>query len=258
MVEANQKESEGEVRGSGRRSPSFQSLLAEGNRLSLQLNPKNQLNSRQDVDPDEIHSAEKLQNQEESLRAHEEDKAIRKKFENILVDEGILSPTNNFSTFSADFKKFKILLETPPICGVSYQELRQCLAAVEKIRTNLTPAVSPTYINPHQSESKGNMTKGYFCNAAYFESIFETTFKFAIEVLDSVTRIRTKMGVDIVKSICTREADITARKRWWAITQQLGHPKAPWHFQEFYPKYACLNIFTFIVGFKYLWTNVYL
>ncbi|XP_035710830.1 lysosomal-trafficking regulator isoform X2 [Folsomia candida] len=271
LSEATQKErhnSENYGNGSPDRvnNPSFESLLTESNNLSLKLNPNlppriEQLRHDDEAQSEDVQVPLTELNQSEErnqpssernspTRRKDAEKAIREKFISILVHAGILSPTNNFSTFSADFRNFKLLLETPPVCGVSYQELKQCLALLEKTRTSITPSISPMAPSSPSSPTQNNesvrvknssVNKGYFCNATYFESIFEVTANFAVQVVESVTRTRTQMGVEVIKSICTREDDIIARRRWLAITEQLGHPKAPWHFADLYPKFSSLD-----------------
>jgi hypothetical protein len=246
---ANQKECPPRDEDGGIRSPSFQSLMSESNSLLsyrigsfISSNHSRSFSSTTDEedssDQHEVSDGEMYPGQLQFSN-----KAIRENFEELLVKSGILSPTNNFSTFSADFKNFKILLERPPICGVSYHELRQCLVTLDRMRSGLNKSLhhnQPISLGS-ESGSKVMPSKGFYCNAAYFEMIFESVSKFAIQILDSVTRLRTEQEIEMVRMLCTRENDVIARSKWWILSEQMGHPKAPWHFPQSYPKYVVLN-----------------
>jgi hypothetical protein len=177
---------------------------------------------------------------------HLSERGIRSKFELLLVDAGILSPTNNFANpaagLSGDFKTFQLLLDATPISGVSYHELRQCLATVEKVRNNALKAASTLRRNGStatmklQNSPSASSLFQISNSASYFDTIFETVHKFAIEVLDIVTRMRTRQEIDVARRISVRVEDILAKEKWWGIRESLIHPKAPWHFPNSYPK----------------------
>lgn len=68
---------------------------------------------------------------------------------------------------------------------------------------------SPTQNNESVRVKNSSVNKGYFCNATYFESIFEVTANFAVQVVESVTRTRTQMGVEV--SLIKSEVSMTQK-----------------------------------------------
>jgi len=251
---ANQKESAPALLvrdedGGGIRSPSFQSLMSDSNsalsyRIGSFISSRHSRSFCTTTDDEEGDSSGTLElsggTASETIPGHLQlpDKTIRENFEEILVDAGILSPTSNFSTFSPDFKNFKILLERPPICGVSYHELRQCLMSLDKMKVGLLKSHlhNQPIVLGAESGSKVMPSRGFYCNAVYFEMIFEAVAKLAVVVLDTVTRVRTEQELELVRMLCTREEDVIARSKWWSLQEQMGHPKAPWFFPDSYPK----------------------
>jgi len=253
--------SESEMRVNGRlgdariRRPSFHSLISSHGNLVLTLRTAAAVGLPKDLNNEQqpLHH-QRASNYSQSISdidVHLGDRAIRSRFEGLLIDAGILSPTNNFtasnpSLFSsaADLKTFKILLEATPISGVSHSELRQCLTTIDKMRlsTILKSSVRRTSssgsIKPLNNPTSIPLLT-ISNSAAHFESIFESIHTFSLEVVDVVTRMRTKQEIDVARRISVREADITAKESLWSIRQSLIHPKAPWHFPSLYPKYVC-------------------
>lgn len=244
--------------GKGLTSPSFNTLIQDSSSLRLSLQHVNSAmgSHTDDVGPQTSAYKPILP---PGGSAHSmfsfSDKLIRSKLEDILVEAGLLSPITNFSTFSADFKNFKLLLETPPICGVSYYELRQCLATVEKMKQQLQNKFNgsassfmsslgmDTIVRDFSLErgvNKQNVAaviqKNNSCNYAYFATVFEMVSNLAVDMLDNVSRTRTMQEIDLVRKLITKEDDITARNGLWNLVQQMTHPSAPWHFAASYPK----------------------
>lgn len=241
--------------GKGLTSSSLQTLISDNSTLRLTLQ---QVSAAATKGEDEAESGP--QGPHHSIKGARpiftmSDKLVRTKIEDILVDSGLLCPVNNFTQFSTDFKNFKLLLETPPICGVSYYELRQCLATVERMRQQLQnklngPATSfmsslgmDSFVKDFSLERginkqsvTGVIQKNNCCNHAYFATIFEMVGNLAVDMLDNVTRTRTMQEIEMVRRLSTKEDDITARNGLWRLVERMTHPAAPWHFAASYPK----------------------
>ena len=241
--------------GKGLTSPSLQSLISDGGALRLTLQQVGVSKAESQNANIAPHNSHQLAQPKPSPSLSMSDKQVRSKLEDILVNAGLLSPVNNFTTFSADFKNFKLLLETPPICGVSYYELRQCLATVEKMRlqfqTKLNGSASSfmsslgmdTIVKDFSLErgvNKQNVSaliqKNNFCNHSYFATVFEMVTNLAVDMLDIVTRTRTMQEIELVKRLSLKDDDGIARKGLWKLVQGMTHPAAPWHFPTSYPK----------------------
>ena len=210
------------------RSPSFQSLIATNGNLTLTLQMASALTNLKPTVPS--NAAETIDDGDtvsEPGNIELSDSALRSRFENLLIDAGILSPTSNFSTFTPDFRNFKILLENSTN-GVSPSELRQCLALVEKLRAPYSLSASKVMTQSTQGKPVSN--------AAHFEEVFEEVSKCAMNMLVTVARARTQMEVEVARKICLQDEDTTAVKQWVNVVEQLVHPKAPWHFLDHYPR----------------------
>lgn len=241
--------SDAETRQCGRmenriRRPSFHSLISTNNgnlvftlRTAAAVGLPNDLNES----PQHISHSQSISD----IDVHLSDRAIRSRFENILVGAGVLSPTNNFANSrfnsSNDFKTFKILLEATPISGVSHSELRQCLTTIEKMRIAVIAKSSVRRSNSFTTIKIQNNPSSIPLltisnSASYFDSIFESVYNFSVEVQEIVTAMRNEQEVEVARRVSVHDADVKAKESWWRIRQSLSHPKAPWHFESSYPK----------------------
>lgn len=252
--------------GKGLTSPSFNTLISDSSALRMTLQ---QVAASKGEHVEAGASEGPFMHTAHNPIFNYSDKVIRSKLEDILVDAGLLSPINNFSTFSADFKNFKLLLETPPICGVSYYELRQCLATVEKIRQQLQNKLNgsatsfmaslgmDTIVKDFSLErgvNKQNVAaviqKNNCCNQTYFDTVYDMVGNLAVEMLNNVTKTRTMQEIDLVRKLSLKEDDIVARNGLWRLVERMTHPAAPWHFPASYPKYVVQFVLFCTIIFK--------
>ncbi|ODN06306.1 Lysosomal-trafficking regulator [Orchesella cincta] len=241
--------------GMGLTSPSFQTLISDNSAIRLVAVSKGNA-----ADGANQTSLEGQQQNSMQPGFNMTDKLVRTKLEEILISVGLLSPMNSFSTYSADFKNFKLLLETPPIYGVSYYELRQCLASVERMRQQLQKSLNgsatsfmsslgmDTIVKDFSLErgvNKQNVSaviqKNNCCNTAYFDGVYDMVSNLAVDMLDNVTRTRTIQEIELVRRLSLKEDDIIARNGLWKLVERMTHPTAPWHFAASYPKFWALD-----------------
>jgi len=213
----------------GLRPVSFQSLMIQDCNILVQQQNNLAKNTNNEV-------AGTVASTSTSSLHQMSDQLVRAKFEELLVDTGILSPTNNFSVFSPDFRQFKTVLRCAPNSGVSYQELRRCLVTVEKMREGVNKKACGTDFSFMLQNRGSSKSRNNNSSSAYYDFVFDEVLDLATDIVDTVTTFRTHQEITIAKEMSWRDEEIRARDEMWSLMQRLSHPKAPWHFKELYPK----------------------